>query len=47
MLEELKKQVCVANLKLVRRGVVIYTWGNISGIEREKGIAVIKPSGGL
>lgn len=45
MLEELKKQVCDANLELVRRGVVIYTWGNVSGIDREKGIVVIKPSG--
>ena len=45
MLEELKKQVCEANLELVRRGVVIYTWGNVSGIDREKGLIVIKPSG--
>lgn len=45
MLEELKKQVCDANLELVRRGVVIYTWGNVSGIDREKGLMIIKPSG--
>lgn len=45
MLEELKKQVCDANLELVRKGVVIYTWGNVSGIDREKGLVVIKPSG--
>ena len=45
MLEELKKQVCDANLELVARGVVIYTWGNVSGINREKGLVVIKPSG--
>ena len=45
MLEELKRQVCDANLELVRRGVVIYTWGNVSGIDREKGLVVIKPSG--
>lgn len=45
MLEELKKRVCGANLELVRRGVVIYTWGNVSGIDREKGLVVIKPSG--
>ncbi|HRU98161.1 MAG TPA: L-ribulose-5-phosphate 4-epimerase [Ruminococcus sp.] len=45
MLEKLKKEVCDANLELVRRGVVIYTWGNVSGIDREKGIVVIKPSG--
>ena len=45
MLEELKKQVCDANLELVRRGVVIYTWGNVSGVDREKSLMVIKPSG--
>ena len=45
MLEELKKEVCEANLELVARGVVIYTWGNVSGIDREKGLVVIKPSG--
>lgn len=45
MLEELKRQVYDANLELVRRGVVIYTWGNVSGIDREKGLMVIKPSG--
>lgn len=45
MLEELKEQVCEANLELVKRGVVIYTWGNVSGIDREKGLVVIKPSG--
>lgn len=45
MLEELKKQVCDANLELVAKGVVIYTWGNVSGIDREKGLMVIKPSG--
>lgn len=45
MLEELKKQVCEANLELVKRGVVIHTWGNVSGIDREKGLMIIKPSG--
>lgn len=45
MLEALKAQVCAANLELVRRGVVIYTWGNVSGIDRQKGLVVIKPSG--
>ncbi len=45
MLEELKKQVCEANLELNRRGVVIYTFGNVSGIDREAGLVVIKPSG--
>ncbi len=45
MLEELKEQVCNANLELAARGVVIYTWGNVSGIDREHGAVVIKPSG--
>jgi L-ribulose-5-phosphate 4-epimerase len=45
MLEQLKAQVYKANLELVKRGVVIYTWGNVSGIDREKGLVVIKPSG--
>lgn len=45
MLEELKKQVCDANLRLVKEGLVIQTWGNASGIERSKGLVVIKPSG--
>ncbi len=45
MLEELKIQVWKANLDLVEKGVVIYTWGNVSGIDREKGLVVIKPSG--
>lgn len=45
MLEELKQQVCAANLELARRGVVIYTWGNVSGIDRKQGVVVIKPSG--
>ena len=45
MLEALKQQVCEANLELVRRGVVVYTWGNVSGIDRDSGCVVIKPSG--
>lgn len=45
MLDFLKQNVCKANLELVKRGVVIYTWGNVSGIDREKGLVVIKPSG--
>ncbi|MCR4645374.1 MAG: L-ribulose-5-phosphate 4-epimerase [Oscillospiraceae bacterium] len=44
-MEALKQEVCAANLELVARGVVIYTWGNVSGIDREKGLVVIKPSG--
>ena len=45
MLEELKRQVYEANMELPRRGLVTYTWGNVSGIDREKGLFVIKPSG--
>src|SRR5208283_3710799 len=45
MLEELKKQVCEANLQLVAEGLVIQTWGNASGIDREHDLIVIKPSG--
>ena len=45
MLEELKKKVCEANLELVRRGIVIYTWGNVSGISEDRKYMVIKPSG--
>lgn len=45
MLEELKKKVCQANLDLVRHGLVIFTWGNVSAIDRDKGLIVIKPSG--
>lgn len=45
MLEKLKKDVFDANLELVNRGLVVYTWGNVSGIDREQGLVVIKPSG--
>jgi L-ribulose-5-phosphate 4-epimerase len=45
MLEVLKKEVCAANLKLVAEGLVIQTWGNSSGIDRARGLVVIKPSG--
>lgn len=45
MLERLKELVLEANLELNRRGLVIYTWGNASGIDRERGLVVIKPSG--
>lgn len=45
MLEELKKQVYEANMELPRRGLITYTWGNVSGIDRETGYFVIKPSG--
>ncbi len=45
MLEKLKQQVLKANLDLVTLGLVLFTWGNVSGIDREKGLVVIKPSG--
>ena len=45
MLEELKERVFRANLDLARHNLVIFTWGNVSGIDREKGLVVIKPSG--
>ena len=45
MLEKLKKEVLEANLELPEYGLVTYTWGNVSGIDREKGLFVIKPSG--
>jgi L-ribulose-5-phosphate 4-epimerase len=45
MLEELKQQVCEANLQLVAAGLVIQTWGNVSGVHRASGHLVIKPSG--
>ena len=45
MLEELKRQVCEANLLLPKHGLVTFTWGNVSGIDRETGYVVIKPSG--
>ena len=45
MFEELKRQVCEANLDLVREGLVIQTWGNASGIDRVQGLVAIKPSG--
>lgn len=45
MLEKLKEEVFRANLDLVKHGLVIFTWGNVSGIDRESGLVVIKPSG--
>lgn len=44
-IEELKQQVLRANLDLVEHGLVLFTWGNVSGIDRERGLVVIKPSG--
>ncbi len=45
MLESLKEQVFEANLKLVEYKLVLFTWGNVSAVDREKGLVVIKPSG--
>ena len=45
MLEKLKNSVCKANLELVEKGLVIHTWGNVSGRDKESGLIVIKPSG--
>ena len=43
--DDLRKEVCEANLELVKQGLVIYSWGNVSGIDRERGVMAIKPSG--
>ena len=45
MLDELKELVCKANLELPKHGLVTFTWGNVSGVDREKNLMVIKPSG--
>ncbi len=45
MLEQLKEEVFEANLDLVKYGLVLFTWGNVSAIDRESGLVVIKPSG--
>jgi L-ribulose-5-phosphate 4-epimerase len=45
MLEKLKKDVMEANLQLPKHGLVTFTWGNVSGIDRDQGLVVIKPSG--
>src|SRR4030042_6101482 len=45
MLPDLRYEVCKANLDQVEYGLVIFTWGNVSGIDRSKGFVVIKPSG--
>lgn len=47
MLEELKKSVCKANLELVEKGVVIYTWGNVSGISKDREYMVIFAQAGM
>ena len=45
MLEQLKKEVYEANMMLVKYNLITFTWGNVSGIDRESGLVVIKPSG--
>ena len=45
MLAELKQKVLEANLLLPKHGLVTFTWGNVSGVDRERGLMVIKPSG--
>lgn len=45
MLEALKQEVYEANLLLPKHNLVTFTWGNVSGVDREKGLMVIKPSG--
>ena len=45
MLEKLRQEVLEANLSLVRHGLVLFTWGNVSAIDRSSGLVVIKPSG--
>ena len=45
MLEQLKEQVWMANLALPKHGLITFTWGNVSGIDHESGLVVIKPSG--
>ncbi|HQT91369.1 MAG TPA: L-ribulose-5-phosphate 4-epimerase [Candidatus Kryptobacter bacterium] len=45
MLEQLRADVCQANIELVKHGLVVLTWGNVSGLDRNSGLIVIKPSG--
>ena len=45
MLEQLKEKVYKANMQLVEYDLVVFTWGNVSGIDKETGIMAIKPSG--
>ena len=45
LLKTLREEVLDANLELVRRGLVLYTFGNVSGIDRNEGLVAIKPSG--
>lgn len=45
MYDDLREKVCMANLELEKQGLVIYSWGNVSGIDRKNGVVAIKPSG--
>jgi len=45
MYDELRKTVCQANIELQKQKLVIFTWGNVSGIDRKAGVVAIKPSG--
>jgi len=45
LVKKLREEVLEANLELVRKGLVLYTFGNASGVDREQGLVVIKPSG--
>ena len=47
MLEDLKRQVLEANLALPKHNLVTLTWGNVSAVDRERGVLVIKPSGAV
>ena len=47
MLKELRDEVYEANMDLPKHGLVVFTWGNASGLDRERGLFVIKPSGSL
>ena len=46
MIEELREQVCRANQELERHGLVVHTFGNVSGIDRDRGLVAIKPANG-
>ena len=45
MLEKLREEVYKANMELPEKGLIVYTWGNVSAVDREQGLVVIKPSG--
>ena len=45
ILSDIREQVCQANKDLVKHGLVVFTWGNVSAVDRQRGIIIIKPSG--